>query len=72
MIFSDFSLIDLGQQRKESRNERVSTDFCYYLAKQVKEELMQFFTSSIWTHKCHNLILANFHKLLTFLELLRV
>ena len=31
MIFSNFFLIVLGQQRKESRNEKVSTDLCYGL-----------------------------------------
>ena len=31
MRFYNFFLIVLGQQRKESRNERVSADFCYGL-----------------------------------------
>ena len=31
MRFYNFFLIVLGQQSKESRNERVSTDFCYGL-----------------------------------------
>ena len=31
MIFTNSFLIVLGQQRKESRNEKVSTDLCYGL-----------------------------------------
>ena len=57
VIFSDFFLIGLGQQRKESRNERVSTDFCYDFMKQIREKFMQFVTKFIYKRKCHNLTL---------------